>query len=129
YELAKGECLMNMEEYTEAIFSFGTVVKHRRKSVTGWSNLIKCMYLAGAYEDAEEQAMTAYELTGGKTVFMYYAAFAQYAQGRVADALIQLESALAASPKQFKKVLELNPAILQNHRIINLLAQYKKTKK
>ena len=129
YELAKGECLMNLESYTEAIFSFGTVVKHRRKSVTGWSNLIKCMYLAGSYEDAEEQAATAYELTGGKAIFLYYSAFAQYEQGRVADALINLESALEASPKQFKKVLELNPAILQNHRVVNILAQYKKPKK
>ena len=129
YELAKGECLMNMEEYTEAIFSFGTVVKHRRKSITGWSNLIKCMYLAGAYEDAEEQAAIAYEVTGGKAIFLYFTAFAQYEQGRVADALINLESALIASPKQFKKVLELNPAILQNHRAVNLLAQNKKPKK
>ncbi|UAY55974.1 tetratricopeptide repeat protein [Arachidicoccus terrestris] len=129
YELAKGECLMNMEEYTEAIYSFGTVVKHRRKSVTGWSNLIKCMYLAGAYEDAEEQAAMAYELTGGKAIFLYFTAFAQYEQGRVADALINLESALVASPKQFKKVVELNPAILQNHRVVSLLAQYKKPKK
>ncbi|HTN37251.1 MAG TPA: hypothetical protein VL053_09265 [Arachidicoccus sp.] len=129
YELAKGECLMNLEEYNEAIYSFGTVVKHRTKSVTGWSNLIKCMYLAGAYQEAEEQAANAYELTNGKAIFLYFSAFAQYEQGRIDDALMHLDSALRESPKQFKKVLELNPAILQNHRVINLLAQYKKLRK
>jgi Flp pilus assembly protein TadD len=129
YELAKGECLMNLEEYTEAIFSFVTVVKHRTKSVTGWSNLIKCMYLAGDYLDAETQATEAYGLTNGKAIFLYYSAFAQYAQGRIDDALMHLEGALRDSPKQFKKVLELNPSILQNARVISLLAQYKKLKK
>ena len=129
YELAKGECLMNLEEYNEAIYSFGMVVKHRTKSVTGWSNLIKCMYLAGAYQEAEEQAINAYELTNGKAVFLYFIAFTMFAQGRVEDALVYLNNALQESPKQFKKVLELNPSILQNTRVINLLAQYKKFKK
>lgn len=129
YELAKGECLMNLEEYTEAIHAFGIVVKHRPKSTAGWAYLIKCLYFADDFEAAAEQSLNAYENTGNKPLFLFYHAFAVYAAGDIEDALIYLESALHQSPRLFKKVLELNPAILQNHRVVDLLSHFRKLRK
>ncbi|MDE1191817.1 MAG: tetratricopeptide repeat protein [Arachidicoccus sp.] len=129
YELVKGECLMNMEEYAEAIHVFGVVVKHRPKSMTGWAYLIRCLYYAEDYVSAAEQSLNAYENTGDKPLFLFYHAFALFATGDMEDALIYLESALHQSPRLFKKVLELNPFILQNHRVVDLLTQFRKISK
>ncbi|ANI87858.1 hypothetical protein A9P82_00095 [Arachidicoccus ginsenosidimutans] len=129
YDLIKGECLMNLEDFKEAIHAFSVVVKHRSKSVVGWAYLIRCLYYAEEYETAAEQSLNAYDSTGSKPLFLFYHAFALYATGDIEDALIYMESALHQSPRLFKKVLELNPAILQNHRVVDLLARFRKVHK
>ncbi|HEU0227598.1 MAG TPA: tetratricopeptide repeat protein [Arachidicoccus soli] len=129
YDLVKGECLMNLEQYTDAIHCFSIAVENRPKSVTAWSYFIRCLYYAEDYQTTAEQALYAYENAGKKTLFLFYHAFALYAMGQVKDALIYLESALNQSPKQFKKVLELNPSILQNSSVVDLLARFRKSSK
>jgi tetratricopeptide (TPR) repeat protein len=84
------------------------------------------LYYAEDYESAADQALIAYDSTGYKPLFLFYYAFALYAVGNIEDALIYLESALHQAPKLFKKVLELNPSILQNNRVVDLLAQFRK---
>jgi hypothetical protein len=42
------------------------------------------------------------------------------------EALLYLEKALSASPKHLKKFVQLNPSILQNPQVVDLIAQYKK---
>lgn len=129
YDLIRGECLMHMDNYEEAIQAFGVVVNHRPKNAMGWAYLIRCLYYAEDYESAAEQSLNAYESTGNKPLFLFYYAFTLYALGDIEDALIYLESALHQAPRLFKKVLELNPAILQNSRIVDLLAQFRRAKK
>jgi len=129
YDLIKGECLMYLENFEEAIQTFGIVVNHRPKNVAGWVYLIKCLYYAEDYETAADQALNAYDSTGNKPLFLFYYAFALYAVGNIEDALIYLESALHQAPKLFKKVMELNPSILQNNRVVDLLAQFRKSGK
>jgi len=37
--------------------------------------------------------------------------------------------AMEKSPKQLKKFIDLNPSILQNSQVVDILARYKKGKK
>jgi hypothetical protein len=42
------------------------------------------------------------------------------------EALLYLEKALATAPKHLKKFIQLNPSILQNSQVVDIIAQYKK---
>ncbi len=44
YNLAMGECKMQLRNYKEAIQFFGNVVRSRPKSVAGWEALIRCLF-------------------------------------------------------------------------------------
>jgi hypothetical protein len=42
--------------------------------------------------------------------------------------LIYLEKALSSSPKHLKKFVQLNPSILQNSQVVDVIAQFKRNK-
>jgi hypothetical protein len=46
--------------------------------------------------------------------------------GRTKEGLIQLETALQLHPRQFKKIAELDPSILQHTSVVELIARYRK---
>ena len=129
YNLAMGECKMQLELYKEAIQFFGNVVRSRPKSVAGWEALIRCLFKAGFYEEAMEQSEAALKLTEGKTLFHYYLSANLFALRKTKEALLQLEKAIQKSPRQLKKFIDLHPAILQNTQVVDLIARYKKSKK
>jgi tetratricopeptide (TPR) repeat protein len=129
YNLAMGECKMQLNQYKEAIQSFGNVVRARPKSVSGWEALIRCLYKAGFYEEALEQCVAALKVTEGKVLFIYYFSACCFAFKKTKEGMLQLEKALELSPRQVKKFIDLNPAVLQNQQIVELISKYKKGKK
>ena len=80
------------------------------------------------YEEALEQVLAAMKITEGKIIFVYYLSAVYFAMGKSKEALIQLEKALSKAPKLLKKFIELNPAILQNQQVVDLVAKYKRNK-
>jgi hypothetical protein len=46
--------------------------------------------------------------------------------GRSKEALLQLETALIAAPRQLKRLLELNPSVLQHSGVVDMLARYRR---
>lgn len=129
YNLAMGECRMHLQQYKEAIQYFGTVVRHKPKNVAGWEALIRCLLQAEVYDEAIEQCLAAMKSTDGKPVFLFYYSSALFAMGKSRDGLQKLEMAMDKAPKQLKKFIELNPAILQNNQVVDILARYKKGRK
>lgn len=129
YNLAMGECMMNLGKFKDAIIYFGTAVKHKSKSVAGWEALLRCLINADMMEEAYEQCIAAFMATGEKPVFYYYATAILLELGRTKEALLKLEAGMEKSPKLLKKLLELNPAVLQNNQIVDIVARYKKGKK
>lgn len=129
YNLAMGECKMQLEQYKEAIQFFGNVVRSRPKSVSGWEALIRCLYKAGYFEEALEQSKAALKITEGKTLFLYYLSGCLFAMKKNKEALLHLEKAIQTSPRQLKKFIDLQPAILQNTQVVDLVARYKKMKR
>ena len=129
YNLAMGECKMQLHQFKEAIQYFGNVVRSRPKSVAGWEALIRCLFKAGMYAEALEQCQEAITLTEGKNIFLFYYCGCLFALKKNREAILQLETAMEKSPRQVKKLLELFPSILQNTQVVDLLSRYKKTKK
>jgi tetratricopeptide (TPR) repeat protein len=128
YNLAMGQCFMELNKLEDAITYFGNVVRVRPKNINGWIELLKCLYKAEMFGDALEYARFAFEQTDGKPIFLFYQSAVLYAMGRSKEALLQLELGMEKNPKLIKKFIELNPAILQNQQVVDVIARFKKRK-
>jgi len=128
YNLAMGECKMQLGEYKEAIQYFSNVVRMRPKNISSWEALIRCLYNAAFYKEALEQVQAAIHITGGKPIFIFYLSAVYFALGKSREGLIQLEKAMTKAPKLLKKLIELNPSILQYQPVVDVIARYKKNK-
>lgn len=127
FNLAMGECYLQLEKYKEAIQYFGTVVHYKPKNKKGWEALIKCLFKAALYDEALKQTELALKYTQ-KEVFLFYKAAVFFTLKKQKEALLQLENALNVNAKLLKHFLQLNPSILQNAQVVDLLAKYKKDK-
>jgi tetratricopeptide (TPR) repeat protein len=128
YNLAMGECKMQLEEYKEAIQYFSNVVRARPRNISSWEALIRCLYNAAFFEEALEQVQAAIRITGSKPIFIFYLSAVYFALGKSKEGLLQLEKAMTRAPKLLKKLVELNPVILQYQPVVDIIARYKKNK-
>jgi tetratricopeptide (TPR) repeat protein len=126
FNLAMGECYLKTGKLKEAINYFTLVVQYRPRNTSGWESLIRCLYNAGYFEEAELQVDHAEKKAGEKPIFMFYRSAILFARGRSKEALIHLESAMMRSPKMLKKFIEINPVILQNQAVVDLIASFKR---
>lgn len=128
YNLAMGECKMQMGEFKEAIQYFSTVVAQRPKNISSWEALIRCLYIGEYFDEAVQQVDAAISHTDNKPIFTFYLSAIYFAMGRTKEGLAQLESGMSKSPRLLKKLIDLNPSILQHQQVVDLVARYKKNK-
>lgn len=126
YHLLMGECRMQMNQLPEAIESLLIALNLRPRHMRGWECLIRCLFVAGMYDEALQHVETALEMTKGKPVFLYYQAAILMASKARKQGLLILEDALQAAPKLLKKFMELYPASLQEQSVVDLIARYKR---
>lgn len=129
YFLAVGRCYFAQNQPEMAIKNFGMAVSMRPKNITGWTELLNTLFQSGMVEDALDYAHLAYARTEKKPLFLFYISMFMLASGKVKEGLLQLENALQVNPKQMKKFIEINPAILQNQQVVELIARYKGNKR
>ncbi len=129
YNLALGQCYMQLNNYDEAITYFGNVVRVRPKNNNGWLELLKCLLLSGLLDEGAEYADFAYEQTDHKPIFLYYKSMFLLSAGKVKEGLLDLEKAINVNPKLIKKFIELNPSILQHQQVVEVIASHKKRNK
>jgi tetratricopeptide (TPR) repeat protein len=113
----------------EAAQCYAVVVKVKPKNVSGQEALIGCLLQGGFFEEAYTQSLKALEITKYNSLFLYMASAALFGQGKIKEALQQLENALAAFPQGFKKMVDLVPGLLQMPRVVDLANHYLKKKK
>ena len=106
FNLAMGECKMQLSEYREAIQYFSNVVRVRPRNISSWEALIRCLYHAEFFEEALEQVQAAIRVTNNKPIFIFYLSAVYFALGKSKEGLLQLERAMSKSPKQLKKLVE-----------------------
>lgn len=126
YNLLMGECKLKLEQYKDAVQYFSNVVRVKPKNAAGWEALIRCLHAAGYFEEGLEQVQVAAEVTGNKPIFIFYKSAMLMALGKIKEALLQLEKGMERSPKLLKKFIELNPAVLQNQSVVDILARFKR---
>jgi len=119
---------MQLGFHKEAILYLSEVVRVRPRNNMGWEVFIRCLYQSDFIDEALEQTEAALVMTGQKPVFLFYKAFLLLAAGKSKEALLQLENVMSVSPKLLKKFVELNPAILQNQQVVDVIAKYKRNK-
>jgi tetratricopeptide (TPR) repeat protein len=128
YNLAMGECKMHLGEYKEAIQYFSNVVSQRPKNMSSWEALIRCLYNGDYFEEALDQTNAAIRHTDNKPIFTFYLSAIYMAMGKTKEALVQLELAMTRAPKLLKKLVDLNPSILQHQQVVDIVARFKKNK-
>lgn len=128
YNLLMGECKLKLGLIKEAIHYFTTVVRAKPKNKAGWEALIRCLYQEEYYEEAYDQVLTALEYTQQKPLFIYYLSAILLAMGKSKEALLYLEEALHAAPRSLNKLVALDPAILQNNAVIEVISRNKRNR-
>lgn len=128
YNLLMGECKMQQGLYKDAVQYFSVAVRARPRNSHVWESLICCLYKGEFFEEALVQSNAALRATNGKPLFLYYSSSILFALGKSKDAMLLLEEAMVRSPKFLKKFVALNPAILRNQHVVDLLARFKRNK-
>ena len=129
YNLLMGECKMQLEEIKEAVQFLSTAVRVRPRNISGWEALIRCLYNAGFFSEARQQALAALSHTNAKPVFYYYLSAILFSMNKSKEALLYLEKGLSSTTRHLKKFVDLNPAILQNPQVVDVVALYKRSRK
>ncbi|MBW7890634.1 MAG: tetratricopeptide repeat protein [Chitinophagaceae bacterium] len=126
FNLAMGECLSKLGNIKEAVIHFSNVVKARPRGIAGWEALIRCLYQNDFQAEALEQIENARQIAGEKPLFLFYQSAILFAMRKSKEALLVLQKAMEKAPKLVKKFIALNPAILQNQSVVDLIAYYKR---
>jgi tetratricopeptide (TPR) repeat protein len=126
YNILMGECKMKLNLFREAVPYFSTAVRVRPRNINAWESLIRCLYQGAFFDEALIQCTAALNATNGKPLFLFYSSSILFASGKSKEALILLEEGLRQSLKPIKKFVELNPSILQNQQVVDLLAKFKR---
>lgn len=129
YNLLMGECKLELGLFKEAVQYFSNVVRIRPRNISGWEALIRCLYKMSYLEEALEQAEAALRMTDDKPLFLYYKAAILLADAKTKESILQLEKAMTRSPKLLKKFIELNPSVLQNQHVVDVVAKFKRNKR
>jgi len=128
YNLLMGECKAHLRLFKEAIQYFSVVVRSRPRGLAGWEALIRCLYKAGYFDEALQQTQAALEINHSKPLFVFYKSAILFALGKTKEAILQLEKAMEKSPRLLKRFIELNPSILQNQLVVDVVARFKRNK-
>jgi len=128
YNLAMGQCFMEQGKIEEAVQYFGNVVQTRPKNSNGWLELLKCLYQARCFDEGLEYVDHAIALTNAKPVFIFYKSAFLLALGKSKEGILQLEAGMDKNPKLVKKLIELNPSILQSQLVVDVIARFKRSK-
>lgn len=128
YNLALGRCYMEMGKIDEAITYLGNVIRIRPRHLTGWTEFLRCLYAADMMEEGLEYAFMAFEHTDGKPLFLYFIALFMLENAQSKEAMMYLDKAMEVNPKLIKTIIEINPSLLQNQQVVEVIARHKKKK-
>jgi tetratricopeptide (TPR) repeat protein len=123
-----GESKLQLNLFKEAVQYFSAVVQLRPRNAGGWEALIRCLYKTEYFEEALKQAQAAIDATNGKPLFFFYKAAILLGLGKTKEAILQLEISMGKDPRLLKKFIELNPSVLQNQLVVDVVARFKRNK-
>jgi tetratricopeptide (TPR) repeat protein len=125
FHFSLAQCYIQLGRIKDAVIHFTHFIKARPKNVKGWKELIKCLYDAEYYEEALEQIVNAQRNTESKPLFIYYKSAVLFELGKSKEALLHLRLGIQLAPGLIKQFIQINPSLLQNSAIIDVLSGYK----
>lgn len=128
YNFALAQCYMKLNKIKDAVIHFSQFIKARPKNLKGWKELIICLFEAEFYEEALEQVDNAIKNTIDKPLLIFYSSAILLTMGKSKEGLLQLETGMQKAPKLIRQFIELNPSLLQNQQVVEIIAKYKRNK-
>jgi tetratricopeptide (TPR) repeat protein len=128
FNLIMGECNMKLGKYKDAVHYFLTVVQSKPRNLKGWEALIRSLFEAGQFSEAEKQIQQARLRIGDKPVLDYYESAVLLAEGKTNLGFALLEKTIEAFPKQLKLFLKLYPSAVKYSQVVELLLKSKRRK-
>jgi cytochrome c-type biogenesis protein CcmH/NrfG len=126
YNLLMGECKLQTEAYKDAVQYFSTAVRVRPKNIAGWEALIRSLYFGEFFTEARQQALAALQHTNNKPLFLFYLSAVLFALNKPKEAVLYLWQGMEVAPKLVKKFVALDPSLLQNPKVVDVIAQFKR---
>ncbi len=126
YCMAIGNCLMEMDVKSEALVCYLNAVRLKPGNKTTWIALIRGLFMTKYYDEVIIQLEVARDHCGEKGDFNYYHAAALFEQGKVKEAMLQLEKGLKETPKKLKVFTDLNAEYMLRSSVAELVSRYKK---
>jgi tetratricopeptide (TPR) repeat protein len=127
YQFALAQCYLHLDRIKDAVIHFTHFIKARPRNVKGWKELIRCLYDADYFEEALEQVENAQRNTNDKPVFEFYRSAILFALGKSKEAQLHLRRGMQNAPGLVKQFVELNPMLLQNSSVVEIISAYKTT--
>jgi tetratricopeptide (TPR) repeat protein len=126
FNLIMGECNMKLGKYKDAVHYFLTVVQSKPRNLKGWEALIRSLFEAGQFAEAEKQIQQARLRIGEKPVFDFYESAVLLAEGKTSLGFNLLDKTIEAYPKQLKLFLKLYPSAVKFPQVVEMLLKSKR---
>jgi tetratricopeptide (TPR) repeat protein len=129
FHFSLAQCYIQLGRIKDAVIHFTQFIKARPRNIKGWKELIRCLYDAGYYEEALEQVDNAQKSTDNKPLLFYYKSAVLFSIGKSKEALLNLHFGIQNAPQLIRHFIELNPSLLQNSSVANIISIYKNSEK
>jgi tetratricopeptide (TPR) repeat protein len=129
FNILMGECLVKTNKSSEAVHYFLLAVQSRPKNVKGWEALVRTLFDARQYAEAEKQLDIALVKTGNKPLFHFFKSAVLLSTARIKEGLKLLEEAAESNPKYIKTFLRLYPASVKYPQVVELILKFKRRRK
>ena len=126
FNLIMGECYMKLGKHKDAVHFFLTVVQAKPKNIKGWEALVRSLFEAGQFTEAEKQLHHAKLKLGDKPILSFYESAVLLALGKTKQGFELLEKTIDAHPKQLKLFLKLYPSSVKFPQVVELLLKSKR---
>jgi tetratricopeptide (TPR) repeat protein len=129
FHFSLAQCYIQLGRIKDAVIHFTQFIKARPRNIKGWRELIRCLYDAGYFEEALEQIDNAQKSTDNKPLLFYYKSAVLFSMGKSKEALLNLHLGIQSAPQLIRHFVELNPSLLQNSSVANIISIYKNSEK
>lgn len=129
FNLLMGECLIKTGKPSESVHYFLAAIQAKPKNVKGWESLVRTLFNARQFAEAEKQVNAAIVKTGDKPIFSFFKSAILLSTGRTKAGLTILEAAAELHPKYIKHFLRLYPSSVKLPQVVELILRFKRRRK
>jgi tetratricopeptide (TPR) repeat protein len=128
FNYAFAQCYAGLQQFDKALNHVALIINLKPKHKKAWELIVQCLIYNNQLKDALLFCDEAFDACSNNIKYVYYQSYILLLMGKSKEALVLLNRALQQSPKQLKGLIEFAPALMQNQKVVAVIAKYK-TKK